>query len=205
MIFDLDGTLTNIESIWHHFHENLGTLHIGRQNAERYFNGEIDYETWARLDSRVWTGIELKRLLSIIDKVDYVNGAKETFKELKRHGFSIGIVSAGISFMAEKAKIDLGADFAIANELKVKNGKLTGEIDVKVDLKNKHSVIKEMAWMLGVTMDECAVIGDNLCDFPPEAGLKIAVNPKDPRVKGCVDKIIEESDLSKILSYLIHR
>ncbi|MEM3507590.1 MAG: HAD family phosphatase [Candidatus Bathyarchaeia archaeon] len=205
IIFDLDGTLTNIESIWEHFHKCIGTWNLGKQNAEKYFKNEIDYETWAKLDSMAWAGIELKKLLSIIDKVSYVKGAKETFKELKKNGFLIGIVSAGISLMAEKAKMDLGADFAIANELEVKNGKLTGEIKVKVDLNSKHSVIREAAWMLGISMNECAVVGDNLCDFPPEAGLKIAINTKDPSIKEYVDLIIYEKDLSKILDYLIYR
>jgi len=202
VIFDLDGTLIDIESIWYHLHESLGTLDIGIKNAEKYFRNEIDYETWAKLDSMAWAGVELKKVLSIIEKVNYVKGAKKAFKELKKHGFLIGIVSAGISFMAEKARMDLGADFAIANELKVKNGKLTGEVNAKVDPKNKRSIIKEIAWLLGVNMDECAVVGDNLWDFPDEAGLKIAINPKDPKIKECVDIVIEK-DLSKILDYLI--
>jgi phosphoserine phosphatase len=203
VIFDLDGTLTNVESIWHHLHKSLGTWDLGKQNAEKYFKNEIDYETWAKLDSMAWAGIELKKLLSVIDKVSYVKDAKETFKELKKHGFLVGIVSAGISFMAEKARMDLGADFAIANELEVKEGKLTGEIKVKVDLNNKSSVIKEIACKLGISMDECAVVGDNPWDFPLEARLKIAINAKDPRIKECADIIIEKGNLLKILDYLI--
>ena len=203
MVFDLDGTLTKIESIWQYLHIKLGTWETGRISAEKYWRGEITYQEWAEKDSILWKDVSVEKVISILREIPYVDGAVETFEELKRRGIWTGIVSAGISLLADRAKKELGADFAVANKLLHEEGKLTGKIRVKVSLKNKDETIKEMAWMFGVDLENCAVVGDNVFDLPNFVGLKIAFNPRSADVREIADIIIESGDLTDVLEYLI--
>lgn len=202
-VFDLDGTLTKIESIWQYLHVKLGTWETGRISAEKYWRGEMTYQEWAEKDSILWKDVSVAKVISILREIPFIDGALETFEELKRRWIWTGIVSAGISLLADRAKKELGADFAVANKLLYEEGKLTGKIRVKVSLRNKDEVIKEMAWMLGVDLESCAVVGDNVFDLPDGVGLKIAFNPKSADVREIADIIIESGDLTDVLGYLV--
>ena len=202
-IFDLDGTLTDTRSIWQHLHEKFGTWDIGRRTSEMYHNGVIDYAQWARLDAECWKNVPLSRLLSALQEIRYTLGARETMDQLRSHRIRTGIVSAGLSVLADKAKIDLNADLAISNELKVKGGILTGEVVVRVGPGNKTSVIEEAAWLLGAEMRETAVIGDNTFDIPPTAGLRIAFKPVSSEARSVADFVIEEDDIRAVVERIL--
>ena len=202
-IFDLDGTLTDTRSIWQHLHERFGTLDVGRRTAQMYRDGLIDYVEWARLDAACWRSVPLSSVLSALGDIHYTPGARETVEQLRSHGIRTGIVSAGLSVLADKAKIDLNADLAISNELKVNEGILTGEVIVRVGPGNKASIIEEAAWLLGADMQETVVIGDNAFDIPESAGLRIAFKPVTPQAKTAADVVIEEDDIRAITDHIL--
>lgn len=197
-IFDLDGTLTDTRSIWQHLHERFGTLAVGRRTAEMYHDGRIDYLEWARLDAACWKGISLADLLPALREIRYTLGAPEVIEQLRNHEIRTGIVSAGLSVLADKAKVDLNADLAISNELKVSNGVLTGEVVVRVGPGNKADVIEEAAWLLGADMQETIVVGDNLFDLPGSAGLRIAFKPVTLQARTAADVVVEDDDIRAI-------
>jgi len=202
-IFDLDGTLTDTRSIWQHLHEKFGTLDVGRRTAEMYHDGRIDYVEWARLDAACWKGVSLADLLPALSEIRYTTGAREIVEQLRNHGIRTGIVSAGLSVLADKAKVDLNADLTISNELKVEDGVLTGEIIVRVGPGNKASVIEEAAWLLGADMRETIVVGDNLFDLPESAGLKIAFKPVTMQARGAADVVVEDDDIRAIADHIL--
>ncbi len=78
---------------------------------------------------------------------------------------------------------------------------MTGEVTVKVPLNEKGQVIKNIAKQLRVSLDRCAVVGDNSFDLPSEAGLRIAFNPKRNAQNAC-DIIVRGSDLRAILAHI---
>lgn len=202
-VFDLDGTLTDTRSIWQHLHEKFGTLNVGRRTAEMYHNGSIDYIEWARLDAACWKGISLADLLPALSEIRYTSGAPELIEQLRNHGIRTGIVSAGLSILADRAKVDLNVDLAISNELKTSNGVLTGEVVVRVDPGNKEDVIEEAAWLLGADMQETIVVGDNLFDLPRSAGLKIAFKPVTIQAKAAADVVVEDDDIRAIADHIL--
>ena len=201
-IFDLDGTLTDTRSIWQHLHEKFGTLDVGKRTAEMYRNGGIDYVEWAKLDAACWKGISLTDLLPALREIRYTLGAPEIMEQLRNHGIRTGIVSAGLSVLADKAKVDLDVDLAISNELKVENDVLTGDVVVRVGPGNKVDVIGEAAWLLGADMEETVVIGDNLFDLPASAGLKIAFKPVTAQAGAAADVIIQGDDIRAIADHV---
>ena len=202
VIFDLDGTLTKIESTWQYIHERLGTWNAGKLTAEDYWKRRIDYVKWAQLDSSMWRGVEWKIIKLVVDEIPYVEGAKEAVASLKERGKITGIVSAGISLLSDKASRDLGMDFSIANELHVSQERMTGDVTVKVSLDEKGLVIKEAARRLGFSLPECAVVGDNRDDLPSGTGLRIAFNPRDPQIKETCDVLVRGTDLRAILAHI---
>ncbi len=202
-VFDADGTLTRITSIWQYLHQRFGTWNQGRMTALRYYKGEITYDEWARLDALMWRGRELSEVLRVVQDIPFIDGAIHSFKLLKEYGMKIAVASAGLSFLANRTVRELGADMAVANELAVIDGRLTGDVRIKVSMENKRDVIREIAKVFDVSMKECAVIGDYRYDIPEDAGLKIAFNPKDDEVERLADVIVESSDLKDVLSHLI--
>jgi len=203
VIFDLDGTLTKVESTWQYVHEKLGTWDAGKLSAEDYWKGKIDYVTWAELDSYMWRGVKLARLRSIVDAIPYVDGARETIAELRRRGKFSGIVSAGISLLSDRACKELVMDFAVANELHVFRGRMTGVITVNVSLDGKPLVMKRVAESWGCSLRECAVVGDNNFDLPSEAGLRIAFNPRDANIAAECDVVVKSTDIRGILPHIV--
>jgi phosphoserine phosphatase len=123
-------------------------------------------------------------------------------EQLRNHGIRTGIVSAGLSILADRAKVDLNADLVISNELKVSNGILTGEVLVRVGPDNKEAVIEEAAWLLGADMQEIIVIGDNLSDLPRSAGLKIAFKPVTIQARAVADIVVEDDDIRAIADHI---
>ncbi|MGQ9542716.1 MAG: HAD family hydrolase [Candidatus Bathyarchaeia archaeon] len=203
IIFDLDGTITRCPNIWRYIHMKLGTWSQGRINAERYLNGEIDYKRWVELDCALWRGTKLTRILDITSRIEFVNGARETVAKLKGEGMKVGVVSAGISLMAERVSRELGVDLIMSNELLEKDGILTGEIKTNVLLDEKPKVIKEIANSTGTPMSEVVTVGDNMFDMPIEAGLKIAFNPKSREAIEVADFIVGGDDLREVLKVIL--
>ncbi|WP_455369377.1 HAD-IB family phosphatase [[Eubacterium] cellulosolvens] len=202
VIFDLDGTITRSPNIWKHLHSELGTWNRAKNYALKYQNGEISYEEWARLDCSLWKGTKVDRVLEITSEIKYFDGVEETIRQLKEAGIKVGIVSAGISILAEKVGKDLDVDVVMSNDLKISNNVITGEIETKVSIDNKKSIIQGIAHSMSLTMSEVVVVGDHVFDLPHEAGIKIAFNPRHAEAEKAADFIIKGEDLMEILEII---
>lgn len=202
VIFDLDGTLTPIESLWRYLHDSLGTWEKGRVASMRYEQGELSYKEWAELDAACWAGTSIEKMSRILENIPYHRGVETVFRCLRERGLKTAIVSAGLSLLAEKAAKDLGADMAVSNELHMNDGALTGEITVKVAVREKGQVMQQIADQLMIPLSEVALVGDQVFDLPHSECLRIAFKPKDDRARQNADFVIEDADLTRILQYL---
>lgn len=203
VVFDLDGTLTPIDSLWRYLHDSFGTWDRAQIAAEKYRRGEISYKTWAERDARYWAGAPLTQMKSILEGIPYREGVREVFKELRKREVKTVILSAGLSLLAEKAAKELGADLSIANELRTENGRLTGEVVVKVAVTGKQEIIERLASQLNVPLQDVALVGDRAFDLSNEQCLKIAYKPKDEVARREADFVVEDEDMRAILQYLI--
>ena len=202
-VFDLDGTLTRIPNVWRHLHMKLGTWATGRVFAQRYLDGEINYREWAESDCALWKGTSLSRISEIISGIEYVTGAEETVNRLKEAGMKIGIVSAGISILADRAGKDLNADIVLSNRLLTSDGALTGGIETAVSVDEKPKIICDIAASLSIPMHEVATVGDNVYDIPRESGLRIAFNPKSREAEEMADFVVRNDDLRSVLEIIL--
>ena len=205
VVFDVDGTLIRVESSWQHLHEQLGTWDKGRKYAERFFQGLITYEDWARLDASLWRGLSLERVQRIVNDIPYTDGARDVITTLRRRGLVVVLLSAGLSIVADRIRGEIGVDDSLANELVVKNGFFTGEVRMNVSFRNKDEVLRRVLERFGVTLDECAAVGDDETLIPlfKKVGLGIAFNPRKKVVEKRADAVVRGNDLRQVLPYLL--
>ena len=205
VVFDVDGTLTKVVSSWQFLHERLGTWDRGKQYAEQFFRGIITYEDWAKLDASLWRGLKLERVRQIVDSIPYTNGAQDVITALKRNGFKVVLLSAGLSLVTERVEREIGVDGSFANDLKVENGLLTGEVEVNVSVDNKDTVLLRMLKNFNLRIDECAAVGDDETMIPlfENVRLSIAFNPRSWVVEERADIVVKGDDLREVLPFLL--
>ena len=205
VILDVDGTLIRTYSSWQHLHENLGTWNRGRRYAEQFHRGNITYEEWARLDASLWKDLPLQRVQKIIDSIPYVDGAREVITTLRKAGFKVVLLSAGLSLATERINREIDVDDSLTNELIVKDGFLTGEVKVNVSFDNKHEALSSILQRFDVKIGECAAVGDDETMIPlfERVSLRIAFNPRNKLVEEHADVVIRSKDLREVLPHLL--
>ncbi|MDP7180134.1 MAG: HAD family phosphatase [Candidatus Woesearchaeota archaeon] len=210
--FDVDGTLIdNVVYSWELFHDYFKTDTGKRAEArEKFFSGKITYEEWALHDIELWkeAGARREDLVKAIKHLKLMEGAMEVINELKSKGVKLCIISGSINIIPETlipGFSDLFDDIYL-NKMSFNSA---GEItDIKVtefDIDGKAEALKIIAAKEGVTLDECVFVGDHLNDLKilEEAGLGIAFDPKDDKLREVADVVIEKKDLREVLRYVI--
>ena len=204
IVFDMDGVLVDIESSWDFVHKAFKV--DGRNNLERYLRGAFDYKEFMRRDIKLWGCVHVSQIRSILDQAPLMKGAKETTYELKKSDYKTAIISSGLYILAETLKKKLEIDYVYANSLLVnESGILTGEGEPVVCLSDKVKILDGLAKDLGITSEQCSVVGDSIYDIPlfEAAGFSIAFNSRDEQVKKCADVSIASKDLREILPYFV--
>jgi len=202
VVFDLDGTLTPIVSLWRYLHDAFGTWSQGAAAARKYKRGEISYTEWAETDAKYWTGMSLSQFEDVLNRIPYCKGVETVFNALKEKGVKTAIVSAGLSILADKIAREVGADMTVSNELGMNDGTLTGEIRVKVAVDQKAKVIEGIANRFFIPLSEVALVGDRGDDLCIPECLRVAFNPRDELARSA-DFVVEDDDLSRVLQYLL--
>jgi len=200
VVFDVDGTLVKAFS-WRCLHEALGTWSQGKKYFRQFFDGGITYEEWARLDASLWRGQPIRKIQRIVDAIPYVDGAKKVITSLRRGGFWVVLLSAGLSLVAERIKREIGVDAALANELVVKDGCLTGEVRVNVSFDKKDEALKPILERFDAEISECVAVGDDETLIPlfRKVGFAIAFNPRSKKVENYADAVVKSDNLLDVL------
>jgi phosphoserine phosphatase len=204
VIFDVDGTI--LQSFgWQYIHQNLGTWDAAKEYSQQFFNNQITYEEWARLDTALWKGQTIAKIREIIEQMPYTTGARETLAALKRKGIRTYLLSAGLSQVAERVQKETGIDGYTANTLLVKDGFLTGEVEVNVSFHSKDRNLPRILQRFNVTQNECAAVGDDPTLIPlfKKVALAIAFNPTSKEVEENADVTVKNKDFRKILPHLL--
>jgi glucosyl-3-phosphoglycerate synthase len=83
-----------------------------------------------RAVAAVFKGASLPDLLEIADQMPLVPGIHEVIAELKKRGYTVGLVSEIFSFVANHIKNTLGIDFVVSNKMILDEGIVTGELEL---------------------------------------------------------------------------
>jgi len=197
--FDLEGTLVKSVSSWVELHKRFGTWEKGREYAELFFAGKIDYVEWADLDASLWKGRTREEIMEWANSVEYMEGARELIEFLRKNDFRIAILSSGLMCLAGRIARELGVDYVFANELIFdENGVVTGKVNPLVDFKSKGTILRELKEELKPELTIAVGDGYNDLSMFREADVSIAINPHEG-VEGDhnVESLYEVMDIIK--------
>ena len=201
--FDMDSTLIAAEVI----DELAKAAGVGEAVAaitESAMRGEIDFKESLRRRLRQLRGLSAGTLETVATRIPLNDGAERLIANLKRFGYKIAIISGGFTYFGNRLKERLGIDYVFANELEIKDNKLTGEVvgDI-VDATRKADILRMLADREGLSLQQVIAVGDGANDLPMLgiAGLGIAYHAK-PVVKKGAGQAISTLGLDSIL-YLV--
>ena len=207
VVFDLDGVLADTISSWVYLHEYYGVNNDAAYEA--YMNGEIDDHEFMRRDIKLWLEIEkrlhISKIQQILDTIPIMTGFSETMDALNDRGIERAIISAGLDNLADRVAKLGGVKYVLANGLELDdNGYLTGEGILRVKLRDKGLVVKDLIGKLDLEPNSVVAVGNGEIDIPmfKATGLGIAFNPHDSKIRKSADIVIEEKNLTEILKYI---
>jgi phosphoserine phosphatase len=204
VFFDCDGTLTSVKSSWQYLHERLGLWDEQADAFQRKFRaGEIDYEEFCRRDAELWRGLPQERVLEILAEIPYNPGVRETVEALRMAGIETAILSSGLAFLVDRVKAELGIARSVANELVVREGRLTGDIRINVQHDAKGYWVKQILSDMSVTRQEAAAVGDGEGDLAmfEEVDVAVGYHPTE-RIVSSLDHALYNGSFTDVLHVL---
>lgn len=167
LAMDMDSTLINIECI-----DEIADI-VGKKAevaaiTEAAMQGQLtDFSDSLRQRVALLAGAPESALEEVFTKRLRLNpGAERLIAVMQSHGVKTLLVSGGFTFFTDRLKNGLALDYALANQLEVKDGKLTGNVlgDI-IDGAAKASKVQELAQQLNADADQIIVIGDGSNDL----------------------------------------
>lgn len=201
--FDMDSTLIEAEVI----DELAIRAGVGEQVAEiteRAMRGELDFSESFRARVALLEGLDESVLQDIAGELKITEGAEHLISTLRALGYKTAILSGGFTYFARFLQQRLGMDYVHANELDIRDGKVTGKVvGTIVDGERKASLLRHLAETEGLDLQQVIAVGDGANDLPmlSTAGLGIAFRAK-PLVKQSAEQSISTLGLDAIL-YLL--
>ncbi len=203
VVFDMDSTLIQHEVI----DEMAKIAGVGDEVSritEQAMRGELDFKQSLARRLALLEGMDASVLSEIADRLVLTEGAERLIKTLKTFGYKTAIISGGFSYFGKRLQEKLGIDYVHANELEIRDGKLTGRVvGPVVDGARKAELLKEIAEHEGIMLDQVIAVGDGANDLPMLrlAGLGIAFHAK-PLVKRSARQSISTLGLDGILYFM---
>ena len=191
VVLDVDSTLIQDEVI-ELLAEEAGVLGPVRDITTRAMLGEVDFADALRERVQLLEGLEVEALERARRRMRLTPGARTFVRTLKRLGYAVGIVSGGFTHFTDRLARELDLDHAVANELEVADGKLTGRVlGPVVDRRRKAELLREFAASENIPLSQTVAVGDgaNDLDMLATAGLGIAFNAK-PVVQEAADTTV---------------
>ena len=203
IVFDADMTFLQCEVI-----DELGKL---AGHGEKIYNitrqamsGKMDFKSALRERVRLLKGLPEKALEELSDNLPLTSGAENLVRILKHLGYKIALVSGGFDYFINKLCQRYDLDYGIANQLKIENGLVTGELEGEIiDAQAKENILISLAKKEGFSLRQVVAVGDGANDIKmlAKAGLGIAFNAK-PIVQRQAQASINLHDLKLILYFL---
>ncbi len=202
----MDSTLINIECV-DEIADAVGRKAEVAAITEAAMRGEItDFKDSLRRRVALLRGVtalDLERVWR--ERLRLNPGAAELVRACKQAGLKILLVSGGFTFFADRVCEMLEIDYARANVLEIKHGRLTGKLvdqpwgDI-CDGEEKRRMLVETCGRLGIDPLRAIAVGDGANDLPMmgAAGLSVAYHAK-PKVREQAMVAINEGGLDRLL------
>ena len=196
-IFDTEGVLIDGE-----FLPELAKV-VGKEEeiweiTKKGISGEIEWEKGLIERINELKGVSYDDCKRVSDDMPIMEGAKETFDELRKLGFKTLTVSGGPDILIDRIKEELQIDYAFSNKLIFGEGKLQG-VDVIVG-SDKTIPIKDTIKMMKKQKEDIVITVDGANDIKlfDVAGLRISFNGTE-LINEKSDSIVNKKDLREIM------
>lgn len=201
-ILDVDGVLKESPDPYTFLHRHFGTEEAGARHLSDFLAGRITYYQFAQLDAGAWQGQAVDEVKSVLRTNPYDSGAQELAQGLKERGIPAILLSSGFDLHVEDIATDLDADEYQCNGLCHEDGRLTGEMVVRVPWGGKGPIVRAMLQRWDVDPDQCITVGDSAADIPAfqEVGYAVAVRPRSPAVSEAAQLTLP--DLRGVLEFI---
>lgn len=203
LVMDMDSTAIEIECI----DEIAKLAGVGEQVAEvteRAMRGELDFSTSLRQRVAALQDADASILQQVRETLPLMPGLTRMVQRLQELGWHVAIASGGFTYYAEYLRDQLNLVDVAANELEIRNGKLTGKvIGPIVDAQYKADILLKLAEKLEIPKEQTVAIGDGANDLKmmAVAGMGIAYHAK-PKVYEQAKFCIRHANLIGVLCIL---
>lgn len=201
-VTDMDSTLISIECI-DEIADMQGLKAEVAAITEAAMRGELDFRESLSRRVALLEGLPEEALGRVFQERLRLNpGAETLMAGLKQAGIVTVLVSGGFTYFTERLQKQLGFDYAVANQLEIRGGKLTGKVkgDV-IDGEAKRHTLQLVRRHHGFSPESVIAAGDGANDLPmlSEAGIGIAYHAK-PVVREKASYALNYSGLDGILN-----
>lgn len=200
VVFDMDSTLIQAEVI-DELAKYKGVFDQVSAITESAMRGELDFKQSLTQRLALLKDLDAQVLPEIAGQLKLTQGCERLIGTLKKMGFKTAIISGGFTFFGHYLSQKLGIDEVHANELEIKQGKLTGRVVGSImDALQKEKTLRSLAQKYQLSMDQTIAIGDGANDIPmiAAAGLGVAFHAK-PKVRAGANHSISAMGLDAIL------
>lgn len=203
LMMDMDSTAIQIECI----DEIARLAGVGDEVAEvteRAMQGELDFSESLKARVGLLAGADAAILQQVLDTLPLMPGLTSLVRKLQAMDWHVAIASGGFTFYANHLKDSLRLIAVYANQLEIKDGKLTGKVKGPVvDAKYKAQALVKLAEFLNIPLEQTVAIGDGANDLKmlKKASLGIAFHAK-PKVYARAKVAIRHADLMGVMCTL---
>jgi phosphoserine phosphatase len=151
----------------------------------RAMDGELDFSSSLRERVALLKGVSADIFAELRSVITPTPGVRQLIRALRRLGVKTAVLSGGFIPLAQWLAVELGIDYAYANNLVSEDGKLTGEVSgIIVDADRKALLLLEIAGKEHIDLSQVIAVGDGANDLlmMKKAALGVAFNAK-PRVQ----------------------
>lgn len=204
IVFDVEGIL--IPKVRFLLFEVFSEIGLGPFVKVAFFGflylvGLISLKDGLKKIFKLLEGFSYDRFISLFQGVPLMPGVENVFKELKKGGFKIALISSGIPRVAlQKLAERLKVDYISGPEIGVSEGRLSGDVWGEViEAEGKAVALKRILRREDLASHYCVVVADDRNNLPlfRLCDLKIGYNPDfilsykaDYVVKGELSEII---------------
>ena len=170
--------------------------------TERAMRGEIAFEPALRERVALLKGLSVKVVAEVLQKrITLTPGGRELVATMRAHGAWTCLISGGFALFTNAVAAMIGFQENRANELKVADGKLTGEVAEPIlGRAAKLATLVELRESFALDEVDTMVVGDGANDLGmiQAAGLGVAYHAK-PTVAAAAAARIDHGDLTALL------
>ena len=198
--FDMDSTVIQMEVV-DELARVKGEAEAVSKITKKAMQGKVDFVQSLKLRLSLLAGLHEDALEKAFSRICLTEGASRLFTVLHALTCRTALISGGFTWFAERLQQQLGISHIFANDLEIKERRLSGYLKGKIiDAEAKSEILTTLASEYKIPVACILATGDGANDIPmlKVAGTGLAFHAKD-EVRAAIDMAINFTGLDSIL------